>query len=143
MQLSAFTEFVRLLSAASCAITCCVSCFPISLLSKAFLPSPPVIWTRFALLLSWSYVFHYCPISRLAINEIKLWTQHQRPKQLTLTLDTTTPPGSNLPRKLWFTLNCLRAGVGRFGAEMYKWGLGTSASCARGAASENAEHIFV
>ena len=49
------------------------------------------------------------------------WTKHQRPKQLTLTLDTTTPPESDLPRKLWVTLNRLRAGVGRFGEEMHKW----------------------
>ena len=46
------------------------------------------------------------------------WTKHQRPKQLTLTLDTTAPTGSDLPRKLWATLNRLRAGVGRFSAEM-------------------------
>ena len=57
-------------------------------------------------------------------------TKHQRPKQLTLILDTTAPPGSNLPRKLWVTLNRLRAGVGRFGVEMNKWGLRTSASFA-------------
>ena len=28
------------------------------------------------------------------------WTKHQRPKQLTLTLDTTAPPGSDLLWKL-------------------------------------------
>ena len=50
------------------------------------------------------------------------WNKHQRPKQLTITPDTTAPPGSDLPRKLWVILNCLRAGVGRFGAEMHKWG---------------------
>ena len=70
------------------------------------------------------------------------WTKHQRPKQLTLTLDTTAPPGSDLPRKLWITLNRLRAEVGRFGAEMNKWGLRTSASCVCGAATKNAEHIL-
>ena len=72
----------------------------------------------------------------------KEWTKHQRPKQLTLTLDTTAPPGSDLPRKLWVTPNRHRAGVGRFGAEMYKCGLRTSASCACGAATQNEEHIF-
>ena len=48
------------------------------------------------------------------------WTKHQRPKQLTITPDTTAPSGSDLPRKLWVILNRLRAGVGRFGAEMHK-----------------------
>ena len=72
----------------------------------------------------------------------KEWTKHQRPKQLTITPDTTAPPGSDLPRKLWVILNRLRAGVGRFGAEMHKWGLRTSASCACGAATQNAEHIL-
>ena len=43
----------------------------------------------------------------------KEWTKHQRPKQLTITPDTTAPPGSDLPRKLWVILNRLRAGVGR------------------------------
>ena len=39
------------------------------------------------------------------------WTKHQRPKQLTITPDTTAPPGSDLPRKLWVILNRLRAGA--------------------------------
>ena len=30
----------------------------------------------------------------------------------------------------------------RFGAEMHKWGLRTSASCACGAATQNAEHLL-
>ena len=50
----------------------------------------------------------------------KEWSKHQRPKHLMLTLHTTAPPGSDLPRKLWATLNRLRAGVGRFGIEMHK-----------------------
>ena len=70
------------------------------------------------------------------------WTKHQRPKQLTLNLNTTAPPGFDLPWKLWVTLNRLRAGVGRFGAEMHKWGFRTLASCACGAATQNAEHIL-
>ena len=48
------------------------------------------------------------------------WTKHQRSKQLTITPDTTAPPGSDFPRKLWVILNRLRAGVGRFGAEMHE-----------------------
>ena len=72
----------------------------------------------------------------------KEWTKHQCPKQLTITPDTTAPPGSDLPRKLWVILNRLRAGVGWFGTEMHKWGLRTSASCACRAATQNAEHIL-
>ena len=71
------------------------------------------------------------------------WTKHQHPKQLTLTLDTTSPRGSDLPRKLWVTPNRLRAGVGRFGAEKHKWELRTSASCACRATAQNAEHILL
>ena len=58
------------------------------------------------------------------------YTKHQRPKPLTLTLDTTAPPGSDLPRELWVTPNRLRAGVGQFRVEMHKWGLKASSSCA-------------
>ena len=72
----------------------------------------------------------------------KEWTKHQRTKQLTVTPDTTAPPGSDLPEKLWVILSRLRAGVGRFGEEMHKWGLRTSASYACGAATQNAEHIL-
>ena len=70
------------------------------------------------------------------------WTKHQHPKQLKLTLDTTALPGSDLLQRLWVSLNRPRAGVGRFGAEIRKWGLRTSASCASGAATQNAEHIL-
>ena len=59
-----------------------------------------------------------------------------------LTMHTTAPPGSDLSRKLWVTLNRLRAGVGKFGSEMHKWGLTTSASCACGAATHNVEYIL-
>ena len=41
----------------------------------------------------------------------KEWTKHQRYKQLTLILDTTAPLGSDLPPKLWVSLNRPRAGV--------------------------------
>ena len=77
---------------------------------------------------------------------IEAWNKeqikHQRSKQLTLTLDTTAPPGSDLPQKLWVTLNRLRAGVGWFGAEMHKRGLKTSAPCACRAYTQNVEHIL-
>ena len=43
------------------------------------------------------------------------------------------PPGADLPRREWVTLNHLRTGVGRFGANMYRWGLRPSAACLSGA----------
>ena len=70
------------------------------------------------------------------------WTKHQRPKQLTLTLETTAPPGFDLPWKLWITLDRLRAGVDRFGAKMPKRGIRISVSCACGAATQYAKHIL-
>ena len=72
----------------------------------------------------------------------KKWTKHRCPKQPTITPNTTAPPGSDIPRKLWVMLNRLRAGVGWFGTEMHKWGVRTSASCACEAATQNAEHIL-
>ena len=46
---------------------------------------------------------------------------------------TNIPPGADLPRREWVTLNHLRTGVGRFGANMYRWRLRPSAACLSGA----------
>ena len=51
------------------------------------------------------------------------WKQSHHPSQFQLNSNTTTPLGSDLPRKQWVTLNRLRSGVGRFGADMHRWGL--------------------
>ena len=56
-----------------------------------------------------------------------------KPVQLTITPGTNIPPGADLPRREWVTLNRLRTGVGRFGANMYRWGLRPSAACLSGA----------
>ena len=48
--------------------------------------------------------------------------------------------GVGLSRRAWTRLNRLRTGVGRFGANMLRWGLSTSDCCECGA-EQTAEHI--
>ena len=48
--------------------------------------------------------------------------------------------GVGLSRRSWTRLNRLRTGVGRFGANMLRWGLSTSDCCDCGA-EQTAEHI--
>ena len=61
------------------------------------------------------------------------WQQTPRPAQLTISPNTSLPPGADLSRKNWSTLNRLRTGVGRFNANMHRWGLRPSAACPCGA----------
>ena len=55
------------------------------------------------------------------------WQETIKPAQLTILPGTNIPPGADLPRRELVTLNRLRTGVGRFGANMYRWGLRPSA----------------
>ena len=48
--------------------------------------------------------------------------------------------GVGLSRRAWTRLNRLRTGVGRFGANMLRWGLSTNDSCECGA-EQTADHI--
>ena len=64
------------------------------------------------------------------------------PPQLSVTPNTSLPPGADLPRKDWATLNRLRTGVGRFNANIHRWGLRPSAACPCGAEEQTAHHII-
>ncbi len=61
---------------------------------------------------------------------------------LNIAPNTALPPGAELPRKEWVSLNRLRTGVGRFGAFMYRWGLRQSAACQCGALEQTAQHLM-
>ena len=50
--------------------------------------------------------------------------------------------GMSLTRTAWVKLNRLRAGVGRFGSSMHKWGLASSAKSECGASEQTADHII-
>ena len=50
--------------------------------------------------------------------------------------------GFDLPRQSWVRLNRLRTGVGRFKADMWRWGLAKSPSCECGVERQTAEHII-
>jgi len=55
---------------------------------------------------------------------------------------TVRCPGFDLPRHPWVRLNRLRTGVGRFKANMWKWGLSESPGCECGADLQTADHII-
>ena len=50
--------------------------------------------------------------------------------------------GEDLPRQQWTILNRLRTGVGRFKADMKKWGLSERSACECGAPDQTADHII-
>ena len=57
-----------------------------------------------------------------------------------MTTPSNSGQGVGLSRRAWTRLNRLRTGVGRFGANMLRWGLSTSDCCDCGA-EQTAEHI--
>ena len=80
---------------------------------------------------------------------VKHWTQTRWAESwasTTTRLHTCMPTPSNsgqgvgLSRRAWTRLNRLRTGVGRFGANMLRWGLSTNDCCECGA-EQTAEHI--
>ena len=81
-------------------------------------------------------------------NTLQAWrtswqqTPQPPPPQLSVTPNTSLPPGADLPRKDWATLNRLRTGVGQFNANMHRWGLRPSAACPCGAEEQTAHHII-
>ena len=70
------------------------------------------------------------------------WVQSHRTSQFQINSNTAIPLGSDLPKKLWISLNRLRSGVGRFGADMHRWGLKPTPTCTCRARAQTAEHII-
>ncbi len=65
-----------------------------------------------------------------------------RPAHLNIAPNTALPPGAELSRKEWVSLNRLRTGVGCFGVFMYRWGLRQSTACQCGAPEQTAQHLM-
>ncbi len=70
------------------------------------------------------------------------YRQVSRPAHLNIAPNTALPPGAELSRKEWVSLNRLRTGVGCFGVFMYRWGLRQSAACQCGAPEQTAQHLM-
>ncbi len=68
------------------------------------------------------------------------WQQVSLPAHLNIAPNTALPPGAELPRKEWVSLNRLRTGVFHFGLFMYRWGLRQSAACQCGAPEQTVQH---
>ena len=53
------------------------------------------------------------------------------------------PPGADLPRKQWVTLNRLRCGTARVGDTLKLWGAQESAMCACEHTTQSVQHVVV
>ena len=76
----------------------------------------------------------------------KMWSVDWQPSTSRLREYIVSPskccPGSDLPRQAWVKLNRLRTEVGRFNADMWRWGLSKSPACDCGADQQTANHII-
>ena len=76
-------------------------------------------------------------------NNVDRSTAHSRLADFGMSPASSLPPGSDLPRKVWTVLNCLRSGVGCFNSCLSRWGLKPSPSCSCGTSKQTADHIIV
>ena len=64
---------------------------------------------------------------------VRLWSAEWQASTSRLREYITSPsrssPGSDLPRQAWVKLNRLRTGVGRFNADLWRWGLSKTPAC--------------
>ena len=76
----------------------------------------------------------------------RMWSVEWQPSTSRLRECITSPsrssPGSDLPRQAWVKLNRLLTGVGRFNADLWRWGLSKSPACDCGADQQTANHII-
>ena len=77
----------------------------------------------------------------------RMWSVEWQPSTSRLGEYITSPsrssPGSDLPRQAWVKLNRLRTGVGRFNADMWRWGLSKSSACDCGTDQQTSNYIIM
>ena len=95
-------------------------------------------FTRHAALL------HGIPQFNIMESWMNIWSSaRSRLVEFGLSPANKLPPGSDLSRKEWSTLNRLRTGVARFNYCLSKWGLRSSSSCSCGPIDQIADHVIV
>ena len=110
---------------------------PGNFLPRQWLLSPQP-FTRHAALL------HGIPQFNIMESWMNIWSSaRSRLVEFGLSPANKFSPGSDLSRKEWSTLNCLRTGVGRFNYCLSKWGLRSSSSCSCGPIDQTADHVIV
>ena len=112
---------------------------------EKILPTPmegiiPFFWIERA----WYPCTQQFPPKRVWDNRVEPGWTHGRTLHLPVLLEPNIglPPGSNLPRNLWVTLNRPRSGVGGFRSNMCQWGLWETALCICGEENQTAHHII-
>ena len=63
--------------------------------------------------------------------------------QFNITPNIKLPPIAHLQRSEGVTLNCVRTGVGRYNADIFRLGFCSSPACPCGHPEQTADHIFV
>ena len=114
----------------------CTPAFPLP--QEIFYPGNGQPFTRHAALL------HGIPQFNIMESWMNIWSSaRSRLVEFGLSPANKLPPGSDLLRKEWSTLNRLRTGVGRFNYCLSKWGLRSSSSCSCGPIDQTADHVIV